>query len=693
VSAATLLVELGTEELPPRTLRTLGEAFAAALVRGLDEAGLRADPGAPVHGYATPRRLAAAVGAVGERSPGRVRERRGPALEAAFGPEGAPTPAALGFARSCGVAVEALDRLETPRGTWLVHRATEAGEPLPALLPGILAKAVQALPVERPMRWGDGTAGEFVRPVQWLLVLHGAAPVPVRLLGVEAGNATRGHRFHAPGPHPVPRAEAYAQVLAGAQVQPDVAARREAVRRGVAAAAQAHGGRAEVADALLEEVTALTEWPVPVVGSFDPAFLEVPEEVLIACMQGHQRYFPVRADTGALLPAFVAVANVDSPRPAQVRAGFERVLRARLADARYFWNTDRAQPLAARLPGLAQVVFAAGLGSLADKSARVAALASALGGPLRAPEAEVARAAALAKADLLTAMVGEFPELQGTMGMHYARHDGEPAAVAVALAEQYLPRHAGDALPDTPVGRCLALADRLDTLCGIFATGQVPRGDRDPFGLRRAALGVARILIEGEIAVDLPALLAAHAAGYPGGDGALAQTVFGFILERLPAHFDAQGVPGDAVDAVLARRFGDLHGVARRVRALADFRVRPEAAALAAAHKRIANLLAQAGEAARDVRADPERFVHDAERALDAAVRAAATASAPAVAAGDYVRVCESLAALRAPVDRFFDEVMVLAEDPAVRQNRLALLRELMALFADLGDIGRLQLG
>lgn len=685
---AALLIEIGTEELPPRSLQALSQAFGEHLHSGLVEAGLT-DPGAAYRVFASPRRLAVRVAGVREQAPARDVERRGPALKAAFDTDGQPTRALLGFARSCGVEVSALTTLETDKGTWLVHRHTQPGETLAAALPRVFDAALKALPIDRRMRWGNGEYGEFVRPVHWLLALLDEAVIGFERFGLATGNLSHGHRFHHPQPVVIEHADQYENRLAAAHVIAAFGERRARVAQCVQDAARALGGQAVLDEALLDEVCALVEWPVAVAGDFDRDFLQVPEPVLIAAMRDHQKYFHVLDANGHLLAHFITVANVDSPEPQRVRAGNERVLRARLADARYFWDTDRGQPLIERSAGLAGVVYEQRLGTLADKTLRVERLAGLLAGQIGADAAHTVRAARLAKADLLTLMVGEFPQLQGSMGAYYADNDGEPAAVCAAIREHYLPRHAGDDLAASPEGLALALADRLDTLAGIVGVAGTPGGDRDPFGLRRAALAVARMLIEARLPLDLLGLL--DAAAEPFGKPAVPAQVFDFILDRLPAYYEAQGFKADELDAVLSLRPGRLLDLDHRLRAVAGLRRLPEAASLIAANKRIANILAKAGEETANAHINPALFESPAETTLCGALTTAEQVAAPLVEQGDYAALCRQLATLREPVDAFFDAVMVMADDTAVRRNRLTLLAQLHRLFLTVADLSRLQ--
>jgi len=724
VSVRDLLVEIGTEELPPKSLPALSQAFADAVAAGLAAAGLR-------HGrlqsFATPRRLALLVRRLAERQADQQQKRRGPHLAAAFDAAGTPTRAAVAFAEACGTTVAALGRVTEPKGEFLFYSGSKPGAATAALLPAIVQAALEQLPVARRMRWGAGTA-EFVRPVRWIVLLLGREVVPARILEVDAGRITHGHRFMASKPIVLTSPASYARRLEQAgKVVADFAVRRERIRAGVVALAQQHGTAAVVDAALLEEVTALVEWPVPIAGRFEERFLTLPPEVLVATLKDHQRCFPTRAPDGSLSPLFIAVSNIESRAPSQVRAGYERVVRPRLADAAFFWDTDRRHTLASRRAALKAVTFQAQLGSYYAKTERVARLALAIASLTGAPAQECERAAQLSKSDLLTGLVGEFPELQGVMGAYYARHDGESRDVAAAMAEQYLPRHAGDALPATGVGTVLALADKLDTITAIFAVGQRPSGTKDPFALRRAALGVLRIALEQRVDLDLPSLIAgaltavradlaavaaaratASAPGPPGapvaqpaaeaqhattaGD-AVAQEVYDYIFERLRAHYleGDSGVSAEMFDAVLARRPASPRDFDARLRALGEFLRLPDAAALASANKRIANILRKAGPAGTDTAAPRAELLREpAERALADALAALDPPVARSLAARDYTGALRELAALRPQVDAFFDQVLVMTEDAAVRGNRLALLAGLRALFLRVADLSRL---
>lgn len=689
VEHADFLVELGTEELPPKALPALERAFRDGLVARLAEARLGHGE---VESFATPRRLAVKVQRLETSQADQQVELRGPPLRVAKS-DGAWTKAAEKFAAGAGVPVDTLVEREEEKGAYVYAHKLEVGALAAALLPQLVEGALAALPVPRRMRWGAAEA-EFVRPVHWLVMLLGGEVVAGEMYGVAAGRESRGHRFmgcervtlDSPADYPV-RLEEEGCVLA------DFAARRERIRAEAETAAGDAGGRLVLDPALLDEVTALVEWPVAVTGRFDERFLDLPEEVLVATLQDHQRYFPVRARDGRLAPRFITISNLDSPDPEAVRAGNERVVRPRLADAAFFWERDRRSPLASRLAQLDGVVFQAKLGSIGAKSARTAALAGRIARSLGADVGLAEEAARLAKCDLVTAMVGEFPELQGVMGRYYALADGEPEEVAAALEEQYLPRFAGDRVPATATGRILALADKLDTIAGIFAIGQRPTGNRDPFGLRRAALGVLRICIEGELDLELAELVQAAVQAQPvEADAALAGDIQEFLLERLRGYYLEGGgslvAPHDVFEAVLARRPASLVDFHQRMEAVLEFQRLEAAAALAAANKRSANILRQAAAAGQEV--DESLLAEPAEQALHARVRALAGEVESLVAARRYTEALVLLAGLREVVDRFFDEVLVMDEDPAVRVNRLALLGRLRALFIAIADVSKL---
>ncbi|HWG77060.1 MAG TPA: glycine--tRNA ligase subunit beta [Steroidobacteraceae bacterium] len=692
-----LLVELGTEELPPKALSAMSHAFAEALRSGLTANGVEMGT---LEAFATPRRLAVLVRRVAAQQPDQLVRRRGPPVSVAFDAAGAPTRAASAFASSCAVSIEALGRERDARGAeYLSYEGTRAGQATPELLPALVRTALDALPIPKRMRWG-ALNEQFVRPVHWLVLLFGREVVPATLLGVTAGNSTCGHRFMAPRPLRLASPGVYAQtLLARGRVVAHFESRRDQIHAQITALAEQLGGRAIIDAALLDEVTALVEWPVALAGQFEERFLSLPREVLLATLQAHQRYFAIQGSEGVLLPRFITIANIDSPQPELVRAGNERVVRPRLADAAFFWEQDRRAPLAARRAGLDAVTFQAQLGSLGARTERIAALAHSIAERIGADPTHTARAAQLAKCDLLSAMVGEFPELQGTMGRYYARADGEPASVAEAIAEHYLPRGAGDALPASRVGDAVALADKLDLLAGIFAIGQRPSGTRDPFGLRRAAIGALRILLEHRLELDLPALLEQAVRAQPlelepqRGE-ALARELYDYMMERLRSQYlemrEHNGISTEMFEAVLACRPGSVLDIDARLRALVAFTARPEGASLASANKRIANILRKSttpGAAGFPTGVDAALLRAPAERSLAEALAALTDAVRSATQRRDYAGALDRLAALRPAVDAFFDQVLVNDPDPALRANRLALLGALRALFNDIADI------
>ncbi|MDJ0812460.1 MAG: glycine--tRNA ligase subunit beta [Woeseiaceae bacterium] len=695
--AADFLVEIGTEELPPKALRSLMEAFASDLEAAVDEARLGHGN---VHGYASPRRLAVLIEDLELAQEDRKSTQKGPPVKVAFDDDGNPTPAAMAFAKKCGVEVDALGREKTDKGEWLVSEVVEKGRKAAELVPELIDSALAGLPIPRRMRWGAGDA-EFVRPVHWVVLLHGKETIAASIMGVTASNESVGHRFHTSGPVAIASPGDYLETLEKkGHVIADFERRLAMVRDGVTKAADSAGGTAVGDDDLYDEVTALVEWPVPIVGSFDEQYLELPREAVVSTLTSHQRYFPVADKDGKLLAKFVTVANLDSKDPNQVRDGNERVIRPRLADAAFFWDSDRRIPLSARAGSLREVVYQRGLGSLHDKAVRVADLGATIADLLEHNPAPIRQAAMLAKCDLVTGMVGEFPELQGIMGRYYALSDKEPAEVADPIAEHYLPRFAGDELPASINGQVLAVADRLDTLAGVFAIGKKPSGNRDPFGLRRAALGIIRVLIECGLDLDLKALIASAVDMQPGvrADGSDPNTsitadVYGFITDRLRRYFldRDESLATETFDAVLARSPLSLVDFERRLAAVQAFVGLEPAASLAAANKRIANILRQAevedaGEVKKKLLAEP------AEIALEAALEQAIADVAPMLYAKDYTDALTALAELREPVDTFFDDVMVNVDDKATRNNRLALLSQLRALFLDVADISRLSI-
>ena len=687
MSSRDLLFELRTEELPPRTLPALSQALTEGIAKGIDGAGVAHGK---VHGFATPRRLAVWVEHLSENQPDRQVERRGPPLANSFDAQGAPTQAATAFAKSCGVAVAELSKFTTEKGAWLQFRGTERGAATTTLLGDILTRAIAALPIAKRMRWGARSA-EFVRPVHSVVLLYGDEVVPVEVLGLAAGRVTSGHRFHSPKPITLKAAKGYASRLHRAKVVVDFAKRRELIRAGVtaAAAACAAGSSALIDDELLDEVTALVEWPVPLAGQFEQRFLSLPREVVIATVQDHQRYFPVQGPDGKLSGWFVTVSNIQSRDPSKVREGNERVVRPRLSDAAFFWEQDRKIPLEQHAAKLAGMIFQAKLGSYAEKTARVTSLAELIGGRIGAGP-DVKQAAELSKADLMTAMVGEFPELQGTMGRYYAQAQELPRDVSLALEEHYRPRYAGDALPATNTGRAVALADKIDTLVGIFAIEQRPTGTKDPFGLRRAALGVLRIVLEAGLDLDLTELLTAAAAAQPVQRAAVVDEVYDFIAERLRGMLLEQpGTTPEMLDAVLANRPRSPLDAVTRLAALKGFLLLPDAGVLAAINKRIANILKKT-QVRSDVLVDPQGLTEEAERGLHHALMNLRNPVLEATSQRRYADSLQALVGLRAPVNDFFDHVMVMDEDLLKRNNRLALLRDVQILLGGVADLSRL---
>ncbi|HEY4444603.1 MAG TPA: glycine--tRNA ligase subunit beta [Steroidobacteraceae bacterium] len=685
MNAQDLLFELGTEELPPRALPSLSAALTEGIVKGLDAAGIAHGR---AHGYATPRRLAVRIQKLAAQQPDKEVERRGPPLKNSFDPQGAPTQAAMAFAKNCGVAVTDLARLETDKGAWLVFRGTERGAATATLLGDIINQAVAALPSPKRMRWGAGTV-EFVRPVHSVVLLYGETVVPVSVLGLPSGRVTFGHRFLAPRPITLQSAANYAGRLRRAKVVADFETRRELIRAGVTAAAAASGGTALIDDALLDEVTALVEWPVPIAGRFEQRFLRLPREVVIATVQDHQRYFAVQGADGNLSGWFVTISNIESRDPSKVREGNERVVRPRLSDAAFFWEQDRKLPLDAHAAKLGGVTFQAKLGTYADKTQRVKALAQVIGSRIGAGTC-VARAAELAKADLMTAMVGEFPELQGTMGRYYAEAQGEPEELALALEEHYRPRYAGDSLPTTKTGQAVALADKIDTLVGIFAIEQRPTGTKDPFGLRRAALGVLRILLEGRLELDLVELLERAAAAQPVQKTGVVDEVYDFIAERLRGTLlEEPGTTAEMLDAVFAKRPRSPLDAVTRLAALKEFLLLPEAGILAAINKRIANILKKSSLGV-DMAVNAAALTEDAERQLHRVLGSLRMPVEEAAAERRYAQSLKALVALRAPVDDFFERIMVMDDDIERRNNRLALLRDVQMLLGGVADLSRL---
>lgn len=684
-----LLVEIGTEELPPTALLRLSNAFEEGLRSRLEQNQIAFGA---TEAFATPRRLALLVKAVADKQPDQAITRRGPAVTAAFDSEGRPTQAALGFARSCGVNVGDLRQEKTAKGAWLVFREDRPGRCAADLLPELVLQALSALPIPKRMRWGAGE-DEFVRPVHWAVLLYGSEIIKGRLLGVETGGKTLGHRFHSPSYISIGEPSDYAELLRSkGVVEPSFAVRREMIKEQVESLARQIGGIPMLDAGLLDEVTALCEWPTAILGSFDEVFLEVPPEVLVETMKKHQKYFPVISEDGRLLPRFITISNIRSRNPDQVRAGNERVIRPRFKDAAFFWQQDLKQPLESFGSRLNEVVFQEKLGTLADKSARVSQICRHVAGLLGFDEELAARSARLAKCDLVTQMIFEFPSLQGLMGTYYAQRSGEDPCVVAAMEEQYLPRQAGDRLPESDCGRILSIADKLDTLVGIFAIGQRPTGVKDPYALRRASIGLLRILIEARLPLDLKELLefTAEELRDKVDAGSAAEDVYAYVIERLYGYYQEQGIGADTIESAIASGTTIPSDLNLRVVAVDRFRRTPEAEALTAANKRIRNILRKNDESIPAL-PDAQAMTADAERALLRQVIELKREIGPLLDAQNYRDVLVTLAQLRHPVDTFFEQVMVMDADPLVRKNRLALLNAVESLFLRVADISRLQ--
>lgn len=663
-----LLIEIGTEELPPKALPNLSKAFAEGIAKDLQKQEIAYES---ISAFATPRRLAVIIKAVASIQANRETERRGPSLKAAFDAEGQASKAALGFARSCGVNVSELEKLETKKGAWLIYKQTQQGQATASLIPAIIENSLAALPIPKRMRWAD-LPYEFVRPVHWLVILFGSDVIETEIFGIASGRETRGHRFHHPEAIVLNSTNDYVSSLENQGfVIPSFTKRRDII-------ACELEGKAVIDDDLLNEVTALVEYPVAITGSFDEKFLQVPAEALIAAMKGHQKYFHMVDSEGKLLPRFITISNIQSQQPDVIRAGNERVIRPRLSDATFFWQQDCNHSLDSHIEALKTVIFQKQLGSLYDKSERVAQLTATIAKQIGADELQAVRAAMLSKCDLMTEMVAEFPELQGIMGQYYARNDKETEAVAVAIGEQYLPRFAGDALPKTSLGQALSISDKLDTLVGIFGIGKAPTGDKDPFGLRRATIGILRIIIESKLEIDLQALLKPSQS-----------KVFDFMLERLRGYYQEQGFALETIDAVLTCRPTSPLDIDKRIRGIAAFRKLPEAESLASANKRIHNILKKAKETYPN-EPDQTYFTHIEERQLYDKLETVTQKIAPLIKAGDYETALKHLASLRETTDKFFDNVMVMDKDQTVRINRLAFLQQIRNLFLQIADISSL---
>ncbi len=681
-----LLIEIGTEELPPKALKGLAEAFAANMQAELEKSDLAFES---IEWHAAPRRLALSVKQLASQQQDKVVEKRGPAVNAAFDAEGNPTKAADGWARSNGITVEQAERLTTDKGEWLVFQANVEGQPLSVLLADLVSQSLAKLPIPKPMRWGSYTT-QFIRPVHSITLLYGREVIPGTVLGLNASNIVFGHRFHGEKQFTLSHADNYLAELEAHYVIADFDKRRQAIKSGIEQQAATLNAVADIDSDLLDEVTALVEWPVVLTANFEASFLQVPKEALIYTMKGDQKYFPLLSVSGELLPTFAFVTNIESSDPIQIIKGNEKVIRPRLADAEFFFNTDKKQTLESRLESLGTVLFQKQLGTLKDKSERISALSGYIGKLLGADVALCQRAGLLSKTDLMSNMVMEFPDVQGIMGMHYARIDGENEAVAVALNEQYQPRFSGDVLPSQDVSRAVSLADKLDTLVGIFGIGQIPKGDKDPFALRRAAIGAIRILVEVESAIDLNDLVAESILLYGEKVSAenLQQSVVDFVLARFRNYYQEQGISVDIIQAVMALTPTQPADFAARIKAVSAFKALPEAESLAASNKRVANILAKNSTSQTTIvdtlLTDPN------EIALASRLDALEVSTAALIEAREHEQVLTLLAAVKDDVDAFFDNVMVMADEEDVRNNRLALLGKLRTLFLYTADLSLL---
>lgn len=684
-----LLFELGTEELPPRSLLTLKDSLREQVAAGLGQAELKHGL---IEAFATPRRLTLLIHDVDEKQPDKLVEKRGPAIKAAFNADGTPTRAAEGFARSCGTTADLLDTLTSEKGEWLCFKQEVKGATTSALIPEILKRSLNALPIAKRMRWGSFTT-EFVRPIHWALLIFGDEAINTEILGVTTGRITFGHRFHHPQSMQIKTPSHYRELLSlDGKVIVDYDERKESIRVQAIEAAKSVNGEAHIEEALLNEITALVEWPVALVGKFEQRFLELPEEVLITTMQKNQKYFPVKGNAGKLLPCFITISNLDSKNPETVRHGNERVITPRLADAEFFWQQDRKATLESRVELLSGIVFQKKLGTLADKTQRVVQLAQHICEHLKILPAEVKRAAYLAKSDLLSDMVGEFPSLQGIMGRYYALADGENEEVASAIEEQYLPKHSGGSLPETQAGQILALAEKIDTVVGIFSAGLIPSGEKDPYALRRAALGVLRIVIEKNMALDLQQLieLSIDAFSHEFDRVALKPAVFNFFLDRFKGYCLERGYRPDEFEAVLSVKPAQPLDFEMRLQAVKEFRLLPEAESLASANKRIRNILRKS-ETLPQEHVSEQNLMEIEETALLKATREAEREVYELLDSRDYTSALTRLARLRDTVDAFFDHVMVMTDDLQLRQNRLGLLTLVETLFLKIADISKLQ--
>lgn len=684
-----LLIEIGTEELPPKSLKKLATAFKEAIVKALTDQGVNFSE---ANWYATPRRLSVLIHELETTQENKAQQRRGPAVAAAFDDDGKPTRATEGFAKSCGVAVDQLGKLETEKGSWLVFDTFVKGKHTQELIPDMINMALKRLPIAKRMRWGSNDF-EFVRPIKWVLLLLGTETIDCEIMGVKSGNSSYGHRFHHPEAIIIKQAADYAETLKlNGKVLVDYNERHSLIKDQVETIAAKNNGSAVIDPDLLDEVTALVEWPISFVGNFNPDFLKLPKEVLIASMQDHQKYFPILDKQRTLLPSFICVTNIESKQPDFIKQGNERVIQPRLSDAAFFWERDLKNGLAKHIDGLNKVVYQKELGTLHEKSERLNSIISSLAKPLNLDANNAKRAAELCFCDLLTEMVCEFPALQGTMGKYYAEADGEDADVAIALEEYYQPRFAGDHLPSTTLGQCLAISEKIDTLVGIFSIGKAPTGDKDPFGLRRSAIGLLRIIIECELDIDLKELLNLAASNYPPKIKAkdVTNDVFKFLMERLRRYYLDEGVSNDTFESVFAINTSKPLDFHHRLTAVTEFRKLAEADSLAAANKRISNILKKS-DFNNALEVKDNLLAEESEILLAKILKEYQKKVVPMIKDRDYKSALTELAGLGESVDSFFDNVMVMCDDDDIKNNRLALLSKLNSLFLETADISKLQ--
>ncbi len=682
-----LLLEIGCEELPPKTLKRLSESLAENIANALNKKKINYES---ITNFATPRRLAVLIENLDEAQPDQIIERRGPSIKAAFDNDGKPTKAALGFAASCGVGVEQLSRLKTEKGEWLGLSQHAQGKKITEIIGEIVNNSIKLLPIAKRMRWGSSSV-EFVRPVHWVVLIYGNDIVDAEILGLKAGNETIGHRFHALKKFKIPQPKDYVTILnQQGKVVVDIDERKQSIRREAISAAETVDAEAIITEGLLEEIAAINEWPVPILGAFDEKYLNLPMEVLVTTMQTNQKYFPVKDKKNKLIPYFITFSNIESTRPESIKLGNERVIAPRLADAEFFWKQDRKEKLEEKIPLLKNIVFQQKLGTLADKTERVEFVATHIAIQLQANGEFVKRAAQLAKADLLTEMVGEFASLQGIMGRYYALEDGEPDDVAWALEEQYYPKQAGSQIPMRETGKILAIAEKIDTLCGIFSVGLVPTGDKDPYALRRAAIGILRIIIEGKLSLDIVDLVDVALAQLSHEYDKLKtrQLIVDFIYERLKGYCLDQGYKIDEFESVMAVRPSYPGDFMMRLQAVKAFKKVPEAESLAAANKRINNILKKSTDEIPDKIGGLQQ---DEEKALLAEALSTSKEIEPLLNNKEYTQALSSLARLKTSVDNFFDHVMVNTEDEALRKSRLALLKQISQQFLQISDISKLK--